>query len=135
MSATAPEGCIIYISAMMERLGIEPDGVVVPPLSLRYATAFRLCQSCPSTRVFREWLERTPLRASLPPRFCPNSDIRGRGSMSSMNEASKSRTRVDENSRATTLMKAICGYFFGDPQHARPVVTQAVYPKSPSTRP
>ena len=75
MPATAPESRTIYISAMMERLGIEPGGGIVPQLSLRYATALRRCQSCPSTRACREWLEQAPLRARLPPRFCPNSDI------------------------------------------------------------
>ena len=75
MSTTAPQSRTIYISVMMERLGIEPGGGVVPRLGLRYATAFRRCRSCPSTWVCREWLEQTPLRTSLPPRFCPNSDI------------------------------------------------------------
>ena len=75
MSATAHETRTIYVSRMMERLGIEPGGNAVPRLGLRYATAIRRCQSCPSTRVCREWLEQAPLDASLPPRFCPISDI------------------------------------------------------------
>jgi hypothetical protein len=74
-SSTAPETRTINVSRMMERLGIEPGGAVLPRLSLRYLTAFRRCQSCPSTPVCREWLEQAPSHTSLPPRFCPNSDI------------------------------------------------------------
>lgn len=75
LASTAPQTRTIYVSRMMERLGIEPGGSVVPRLSLRYATAYRRCRSCPSTRVCRQWLEQAPISANLPPRFCPNADI------------------------------------------------------------
>ena len=74
MAAPTPEYSL-HIYAMMARLGIEPGAGVLPRLSLRYATAFRRCQFCPSTWVCCEWLEEAPRQARLPPRFCPNSDI------------------------------------------------------------
>jgi hypothetical protein len=74
-ASTAPATRTICVSRMMERLGIGPGGSVVPRLGLRYATAIRRCRSCPSTRACREWLEQAPKDASLPPRFCPVSDI------------------------------------------------------------
>lgn len=64
MASTSTDGQSARIFEMMERLGIEPDGAVVPRLSLRYATAFRGCHSCPSTRICREWLEQTPTRTT-----------------------------------------------------------------------
>ena len=76
MSASAAfEHRTIYASKMMEHLGIEPGGGVLPRLSLLYSTAFHRCRSCPSMKVCREWLGRAPMTTSLPPSFCPNSDI------------------------------------------------------------
>jgi Family of unknown function (DUF6455) len=60
---------------MMERLGIEPGGGVVPRLSLSYATAFRRCEACPSKQACREWLDSMPVPVVFAPRFCPNADI------------------------------------------------------------
>jgi hypothetical protein len=64
-----------YIREMMERLGIEPAGGVVPRLSLNYATAFHRCEACPSKQACREWLDNTPRSVAFAPRFCPNADI------------------------------------------------------------
>jgi len=46
----------IYIYELMEHLGIELAGGVVPFLSLSYMTAFHRCESCPLKRVCRAWL-------------------------------------------------------------------------------
>ena len=76
MAAPAiPEHLPIYICEMMERLGIELGGGVVPRLSLSYATALHRCESCPAKPACRDWLDSLPTSVSLPPRFCPNADI------------------------------------------------------------
>ena len=64
-----------YIYEMMERLGIEPGGGVVPILSLSYMTAFHRCESCPSKQTCRQWLDHTPASVTFAPGFCPNTDI------------------------------------------------------------
>ena len=74
-ASTALEHRTTHASKVMERLGIEPGGGVLPRLSLLYTTALRRCESCPSTRACREWLGRAPMTANFPPSFCPNSDI------------------------------------------------------------
>jgi hypothetical protein len=47
----------IYMREMMECLGIEPGGGVVPSLGLSYATAFHRCEACPSKQACRDWLD------------------------------------------------------------------------------
>jgi hypothetical protein len=64
----------IYICEMMERLGIDPGGRVVPRLSLSYLTAFHRCRSCPSKQNCRAWLDNTDAPVTFAP-FCPNADI------------------------------------------------------------
>lgn len=64
-----------YICEMMERLGIEPGGGVIPRLSLSYAAAFRRCEACLSAQACREWLDNGPASAVFAPPFCPNADI------------------------------------------------------------
>jgi hypothetical protein len=59
---------------MMEALGIEPGGSVVPRWGLLYSAVFRRCQSCPSKSLCRKCLDRDTHLASLPPSFCPSSD-------------------------------------------------------------
>jgi uncharacterized protein DUF6455 len=65
----------IYICEMMERLGIEPGGGMVPHLGLSYATALRRCEACPSKAACRDWLDSMPTSMAFAPRFCPNADI------------------------------------------------------------
>jgi hypothetical protein len=65
----------LYLHEMMERLGIEPGGGVVPRLSLTYATALRRCEACRSTQACRDWLDNMPASAVFAPRFCANADI------------------------------------------------------------
>ena len=65
----------IYICEMMERLGIELGGGVVPRLSLSYLTAFHRCHSCPSKQTCQAWLDNTHTPVRFAPRFCPNADI------------------------------------------------------------
>ena len=64
-----------FICEMMERLGIEPGGGVVPRLGLTYTTAFHRCEACPSRQACRDWLDNTPAPVTLAPRFCPNTDV------------------------------------------------------------
>jgi Family of unknown function (DUF6455) len=70
-----PEHLPIYICEMMERLGIERGGGVVPRLSLNYATALRRCDACPAKQACRDWLDSLPTSVPLPAGFCPNADI------------------------------------------------------------
>jgi Family of unknown function (DUF6455) len=65
----------IYLCEMMERLGIEPGGGMAPHLGLRYATALRRCEACPSKETCRDWLDSMPASVAFAPRFCPNADI------------------------------------------------------------
>ena len=60
---------------MMTRLGIEPNGSILPRLSLRYATAFHRCEACAYKKVCRDWLDHAPALVSLAPHFCPDADI------------------------------------------------------------
>jgi hypothetical protein len=72
---TAREPHPTYIREMMERLGIEPSGGVVPRLALSYATAFHRCEACKSKQACRDWLDSLPGSAEFAPRFCSNADI------------------------------------------------------------
>jgi hypothetical protein len=60
---------------MMTRLGIEPSASVLPPLGLRYATAFHICEACTCQEACRAWLARAPAEVNFAPRFCPGADI------------------------------------------------------------
>jgi Family of unknown function (DUF6455) len=63
------------LGKMMQRLGVEPAGGVVPRWSLSYVTALHRCQDCPSKEACQEWLDSMPMSVSFAPRFCPNADI------------------------------------------------------------
>ena len=60
---------------MMERLGIEAGGGVLPRYSLTYATAIHQCQQCKTPEACRDWLERAPSSLKFAPSFCANADI------------------------------------------------------------
>lgn len=75
VSPALPECHRTYICEMMECLGIEPGGGVVPRLSLSYMTAFHRCEACPSKQACRTWLDELPQLVTFAPRFCPNGDI------------------------------------------------------------
>jgi hypothetical protein len=64
-----------HVYEMMTRLGIEPNGSILPRLSLRYATAFHRCEACPFKQACRDWLDHAPALVSLAPHFCPDADI------------------------------------------------------------
>jgi len=64
-----------YLDEMMERVGVEPAGGVLPRYSLIYATALHRCQACPSKGACQEWLDSMPMSVSFAPQFCPNADI------------------------------------------------------------
>jgi len=75
---TAPatsERHVTQICEMMQRLGIEPGGGVIPHLALSYATAFRRCKVCGTREACRSWLDRPSASNGLAPRFCPNADV------------------------------------------------------------
>jgi hypothetical protein len=74
MKAPVPEYST-HIYEMMARLGIEPGAGVLPPLSLRYATALRLCETCRSKKACRDWLDYAPAMLNFAPDFCMNADI------------------------------------------------------------
>src|SRR5471032_2871889 len=64
-----------HICEMMERLGLEPGGGVVPRWSLAYTTAFHRCEGCTNAQSCRDWLVNNAGQVSFAPRFCPNADI------------------------------------------------------------
>jgi hypothetical protein len=61
------------IFEMMEHLGIEPGGGVLPHLGVNYLTAFRRCESCVSKQACRNWLDDRTTLALFAPSFCPNA--------------------------------------------------------------
>jgi hypothetical protein len=73
MAAPATREPPIY--EMMDRLGIERGGGVVPRLGLSYATAFRRCEACLYKQACREWLDSRREPALFAPCYCPNADI------------------------------------------------------------
>jgi hypothetical protein len=64
---------VLLIGEMMNRLGIEPAGGVLPQYALRYAAAERQCEACGSKSACRKWLHAHEV-ARLAPPFCPNGD-------------------------------------------------------------
>lgn len=72
---SATERHLTYLDDMMDWLGVEPAGGVVPRWSLCYATALHRCQACPTKAACQEWLDSMPMSVSFAPRFCPNADI------------------------------------------------------------
>lgn len=75
MASVVMDGQSSCFFEMMERLGIEPGGGVIPRLSLRYATALHRCKTCASRQACRAWLSCAPASESSAPPFCPNNDI------------------------------------------------------------
>jgi hypothetical protein len=65
----------VFLGEMMQCLGIEPAGGVVPRLGLIYATAFHRCEACPSKQACRDWLDSMSKSVAFAPTFCPNADI------------------------------------------------------------
>ena len=65
----------VFLVEMMQCLGIEPAGGVVPRLGLIYATAFHRCEACPSKQACRDWLVSMSKSVAFAPAFCPNADI------------------------------------------------------------
>jgi hypothetical protein len=63
------------INGMMERLGIEVGGGILPRHSLTYAAARHRCEQCQTPDACREWLKTAPEALNFAPKFCPNGDI------------------------------------------------------------
>jgi hypothetical protein len=59
---------------MMEQIGIELGGGVIPRFSLMYASAVRTCLKCESVDACSKWLGAASA-TSVAPDFCPNADI------------------------------------------------------------
>jgi len=60
---------------MMERLGIEAAGGILPRLSLTYASALHRCEQCQTPDACREWLKTAPQALNFAPKFCPNGNL------------------------------------------------------------
>ena len=63
------------INDMMERLGIEVGGGILPRPSLTYAAARHRCEKCRTPDACREWLKTAPEALNFAPKFCRNGDI------------------------------------------------------------
>jgi hypothetical protein len=72
-TSTENTGQVLLIGEMMNRLGIEPAGGVLPQYALRYAAARRNCKACASKPACRMWLDAHEVAPFAPP-FCPNGD-------------------------------------------------------------
>ena len=73
MAALTAQACPSHMVRMMQRLGLEPGGGVVPHLSLSHIAAFHRCEACPCKQACRDWLDSAPASVLLAPRFCPNA--------------------------------------------------------------
>src|SRR5205809_2787 len=73
MANTGDSGQVLLIGAMMNRLGLERAGGVLPKYALRYAAARRNCESCASKSACRMWLDAHAVAPFAPP-FCANGD-------------------------------------------------------------
>jgi hypothetical protein len=60
--------------AMMQRLGVEVGGGIIPRYSLTYAAAFRQCETCQCVAECSKWLAAETAR-TFAPAFCPGADI------------------------------------------------------------
>ncbi len=60
---------------MMEHLGLESAGGVLPRLGLFYASAVRTCHQCERSDACHEWLKVASTSLHVPPKFCPNADL------------------------------------------------------------
>lgn len=65
---------VTNVYKMMEHLGIELGGGVIPRFGLMYVSAVRTCQNCESVQFCTKWLG-TASSISVAPDFCPNADI------------------------------------------------------------
>jgi Family of unknown function (DUF6455) len=63
----------LLIFEMMNRLGIEPAGGVLPQYALRYMAARRSCEACAAKPSCRLWLDAHEV-APFAPHFCPSGD-------------------------------------------------------------
>ena len=63
----------LLIFGMMNRLGVDPAGGVLPQSALRYAVAQQNCERCQSKPACRKWLDAHEA-AAFAPEFCPNGD-------------------------------------------------------------
>jgi hypothetical protein len=59
---------------MLERLGIDECGGVIPRFGLMYASAVRSCQKCTSAHACTKWID-VASSNSIAPDFCPIADI------------------------------------------------------------
>jgi hypothetical protein len=66
-------GCA-NIYRMMERLGVEVGGGIIPRYSLTYAAALHRCETCQCVAQCSKWLA-ADTASTLPPAFCPGADI------------------------------------------------------------
>jgi hypothetical protein len=67
----AQAGETLLIGEMMQRLGIEPAGGVLPEYVMRYVAAEHNCEGCASKPACRKWLAAHEV-AAFAPDFCPN---------------------------------------------------------------
>jgi len=73
MTTNAEDSETLLIGAMMNRIGIEPAGGVLPQYALRYMAAQRNCAACGAKPACGKWLDAHEAAASAPS-FCPNGD-------------------------------------------------------------
>jgi hypothetical protein len=62
------------MSAMIDRLGLDPVMLARGRLGHNLRSALRTCQSCSAEDVCRDWLVRAPHTLERAPRFCPNAE-------------------------------------------------------------
>ena len=63
------------LSQMLDCLGVDLGGSVVPRLGSVLISAFYACQSCDAAESCRDWLAHLSADHATPPDFCINQDI------------------------------------------------------------
>jgi hypothetical protein len=75
MASDKRDDKLACINDMMERLGIEVGGGILPRHSLSYAAARQRCEQSQAPNACREWLETAAEALNFAPKCCPNGNI------------------------------------------------------------
>ena len=65
----------MLLSQMLDCLGVDLGGSVVPRLGSVLISVFYACQSCDAAESCSDWLAHPSADHATPPKFCINQDI------------------------------------------------------------
>jgi hypothetical protein len=82
------------MSAMMERLGIDPVDIALYNHGQSLAVTIRACQFCRHGEACSEWLEREAATLQQAPAYCPNAEIFAQLKKQTMQDCLPARPRL-----------------------------------------